>query len=48
VREGKNLKGRAIALTFGIVGQRLFGKQLRGTIEAIEARNGGGDAAAAT
>jgi hypothetical protein len=46
VREGKNVKGRVIAVGLGIVGKRFLGKQLRGTVKAIEARNGGGTPAA--
>ena len=44
VREGKNVKGRVIAVGLGIVGKRFLGTQLRGTVKAIEARNGGGGA----
>jgi hypothetical protein len=41
VREGKNLKGRALGLTVGIFGKRVLGKALGTTIKAIEARNSG-------
>ena len=40
VREGKNIKGRALALVLAIVGKRAFAKDLGKTITAIEARNG--------
>jgi hypothetical protein len=40
VREGKNLKGRAIGLVLGIFGKRVLGKALGNTVKAIEARNG--------
>ena len=39
VREGKNFKGRALAIVVGIFGKRMLGKQLRKTVKAIEARN---------
>ena len=39
VREGKNLKGRAIGLLLAIVGKRVLGKGLEKTVAAIEARN---------
>jgi hypothetical protein len=39
VREGKNLKGRALALVLGTVGKRVLGKELGKTVKAIEARN---------
>jgi hypothetical protein len=38
VREGKNLKGRALAIVVGIVGKRVLQKQLGKTVKAIEAR----------
>jgi hypothetical protein len=45
VREGKNFKGRALAIVLGTVGkhrlERAFGK----AVKAIEARNGGPSAA---
>jgi hypothetical protein len=41
VREGKNLKGRALALVLPIFGKRFLGKGLEKTIKAIEARNYG-------
>jgi hypothetical protein len=39
VREGKNLKGRLLAVVVGAAGKRLLGKALADTIKAIEARN---------
>ena len=48
VREGKNLKGRALALVVGIAGKRLLGKELEKTVKAIEARNYGATAAELT
>ena len=45
VREGKNLKGRALGMVLGIVGQRVLGKELGKTVKAIEARNDGPRAA---
>jgi hypothetical protein len=44
VREGKNLKGRALGIVLGIFGKRVLGKALRDTVKAIEARNGGAPA----
>ena len=41
VREGKNLKGRALAIVVGIIGKRVLEKALRKTVEAIETRNAG-------
>jgi hypothetical protein len=41
VREGKNLKGRALGVVVGIVGKRLLGKAFANTVKAIEARNAG-------
>jgi len=41
VREGKNLKGRALAIVAGIIGKRMLEKQLGKTVKAIEARNEG-------
>jgi len=40
VRDGKNLKGRALGLVIAVVGSRLLGSGLDATITAIEARNG--------
>jgi hypothetical protein len=39
VREGKNIKGRVLAIVVGAIGKRFLGKQLGKTIQAIEARN---------
>jgi hypothetical protein len=39
VREGKNLKGRLLAIGVGIAGKRVLGKELEKTVRAIEARN---------
>ena len=39
VREGKNLKGRLIAIAVSIIGRQFLGKELGKTIKAIEARN---------
>jgi len=41
VREGKNLKGRALGLVVGTVGKGVLQKAFRNTIRAVEARNGG-------
>ena len=41
VREGKNLKGRALGVVVGIVGKRLLAKAFANTVKAIEARNAG-------
>jgi hypothetical protein len=40
IRDGKNLKGRAVGLLLGIVGKRVLGGELAKTVKAIEARNG--------
>jgi hypothetical protein len=48
VREGKNLKGRALGLVLGIFGKRVLGKELGKTVKAIEARNNGASTAPAT
>jgi hypothetical protein len=37
VREGKNLKGRALAVVLDTVGTRVLGKALDSTAKAIEA-----------
>ncbi len=39
VREGKNIKGRALGLLVGAVGKPMLASQLGKTIKAIEARN---------
>jgi hypothetical protein len=39
VRDGKNLKGRLLALLLSVVGKRVLEKGLAQTVKAIEARN---------
>ena len=39
VRDGKNLKGRALGLVLGIAGERTLEKAYGTTIKAMEARN---------
>jgi hypothetical protein len=41
VRDGKNVKGRLIALVLGTVGKGVLAKELEKTVRAIEARHGG-------
>ena len=41
VREGKNPKGRVLALVLGSVGKGVLGKAFRNSVKAIEARNNG-------
>jgi hypothetical protein len=41
VREGKNIKGRVLAIGLGILGKRILGRELGKTVKAIEARNDG-------
>ena len=41
VREGKNFKGRALAIVVGIIGKRMLRTQLGKTVKAFEARNDG-------
>jgi hypothetical protein len=48
VREGKNLKGRALGLVLGTVGKRVLERAFANTVKAIEARNGGGPVTART
>jgi hypothetical protein len=48
VREGKNIKGRVLAIVLGTIGKRLLGRELRKTVKAIEARNDGSRAAELT
>jgi hypothetical protein len=48
VREGKNLKGRALAIVLAIFGKRVLGRELGKTVQAIEARNDGPRAAELT
>jgi len=39
VRDGKTLKGRALALVLSLVGKRVLGKELAKTTQAIERRS---------
>ncbi|MEU4191849.1 hypothetical protein AB0E69_08125 [Kribbella sp. NPDC026611] len=39
VRDGKNLKGRLLAVALGLVGKAFLGKAFTRTIKSIEARN---------
>jgi hypothetical protein len=48
VREGKNLKGRAIGVVLAIFGKRVLGKAFANTLKAIEARNNGASRPEAT
>ena len=48
VREGKNLRGRALELAVAIIGKRFLGKSLAKTAKAVEARNDGAKAAEST
>jgi hypothetical protein len=41
VREGKNLKGRVLAILLGTGGKRVLEKKFEQTVKAIEARNSG-------
>jgi hypothetical protein len=41
VRDGKNLKGRALGVVLGTVGKRVLGKAFENSVKAIEARNNG-------
>jgi hypothetical protein len=41
VREGKNLKGRALGLLVGFVGKGVLAKELAKTVKAVEARGDG-------
>jgi hypothetical protein len=46
IRDGKNVRGRALGFLLGIVGKRFLGKAFQNAVKAIEARdrsaNGGG------
>ena len=42
VREGKNIRGRALGVVLSLFGKRVLGKALANTVKAIEARNGAG------
>jgi len=39
VREGKNIKGRVLAIVLGAIGKRALGREFGKTVKAIEARN---------
>ena len=41
VRDGKNLRGRALGVLLAITGKRFLGNALAKTVKAIEARGGG-------
>jgi len=41
VRDGKNLKGRALGAVLAIFGKRVLGGALKKTVSAVEARNEG-------
>ena len=41
VRDGKNFKGRALAVVLAIFGKRVLGRELGKTVRAVEARNDG-------
>src|SRR5215470_13982738 len=41
VRDGKNLKGRALGLVVGTIGQGVLKKAFHNSVKAIEARNSG-------
>jgi len=41
VRDGKNLKGRALGLVLGTIGKGVLEKAFVNTVKAVEARNGG-------
>ena len=41
VREGKNVKGKALALVLGTVGKGVLAKAFDQSITAVEARNNG-------
>ena len=41
VRDGKNLRGRALGVMVGLVGKRFLGKAFEKTVKAIEARGSG-------
>jgi hypothetical protein len=44
VREGKNIKGRLIAIVVSVIGKQFLGRELAKTIKAIAARNYAGSA----
>jgi hypothetical protein len=45
LREGKNLKGKVLALVLGSIGKRVLRKALANSVEAIEARSSAAPAA---
>jgi hypothetical protein len=48
VREGKNLKGRALAVVLTVFGKRVLGGELEKTVKAVEARSDDGLSGAAS
>ena len=44
VRDGKNLKGRALGLVLGTIGKGVLEKAFVNTVKAVEARNAGAGA----
>ena len=48
VREGKNLKGRALGFVLGTVGKSVLEKAFINSVKAIEARNGAASDGGAT
>jgi hypothetical protein len=48
VREGKNLKGRLLAIVVGTVGKGVLRKAFAQTVKSIEVRNGGSDPSVST
>src|SRR3954454_8553807 len=48
VREGKNLKGRALGVVLAIFGKRVLGKALDKTVKTVEARGDGAKTADAS
>ena len=48
VREGKNLKGRALGVVLSIFGKRVLGGAMKKTVKAIEARSDSAGAPTAT
>jgi hypothetical protein len=45
VREGKNVRGRLLAIVVGTIGKRRLASAFANTVKAIEARNSGAQAA---
>jgi len=48
VREGKNLKGKVLGLVLGTIGRSVLKKAFENSVKAIEARNNGAAARAAS